>query len=124
LVLGRPLENTSSSESSLITRAALALGISGSNALTKKLSGAIGVDTLGIETGSGEAGSASNPEQAAFVIGKYLSPDLYVSYGIGLFEPVSTVKLQYTLSSKWKLATEASTIASGGDLIYTIERGR
>jgi translocation and assembly module TamB len=56
------------------------------------------------------------------VIGKYLSPDLYVSYGLGLFEPVSTVRLEYTLDENWKLSTESSTFSSGGDIIYTIER--
>lgn len=123
LVLGKSLEGTSTAENSAITRAALALGLQGGSFLTKKLGAALGVDRIGIESGSGEAGSARDPQQAALVIGKYLSPDLYVSYGIGLFDPVSTVKLQYTLSSKWKLATEASSVASGGDLIYTIERG-
>lgn len=53
---------------------------------------------------------------------KHLSPDLYVSYGIGLFDQVSTVKLQYTLSSHWQLVTESSRIGTGGDVIYTIER--
>ena len=122
LVLGRPLKGASNSEASMLTRAALALGLKGGDFLTKKLGRNLGVDTIGIETGSGEAGAASNPKAAALVVGKYLSPDLYVSYGIGLFDQISTVKLQYTLSSHWQLATESSRIGSGGDVIYTIER--
>lgn len=122
LILGRPLQNTSQSESSMLSQAALAIGLKGGDYLAKRLGNVIGVDTFGIETGSGEAGAASNPQQAALVIGKYLTPKIYISYGIGLFEPVSTVKLQYTVNSHWKLATESSSVASGGDVIYTIER--
>lgn len=57
------------------------------------------------------------------MIGKYLTPSLYVSYGVGLFEPVNTLRLRYTISRRWRLVTESSTAASGGDLIYHIERG-
>lgn len=122
LVLGRPLQGASSSEAAMLSQAALALGLKGGDFLVKKFGKNLGVDTIGIETGSGEAGAASDVNAAALVIGKYLSPGLYVSYGIGLFDQVSTVRLQYTLSSHWKLATESSTEASGGDVIYTIER--
>jgi len=122
LVLGRPLQSASEGESNLISQAALALGLQGGNYLTERFSGGLGFDEIGIETGSGEAGAASDVNQAAFVIGKYLSPDLFVSYGIGLFESVSTIKLEYSLDENWKLSTESSTLSSGGDVIYTIER--
>ena len=44
-------------------------------------------------------------------------------HGIGLFEPVSTLRLRYTLSSRWKLVGEASAERSSTDLFYVIERG-
>lgn len=122
LVLGRPLSGASEGESDMITQAALALGLRGGNFLADRIGGSLGVDSVGIETGSGEAGAASDVNQAAFVIGKYLSPDLFVSYGIGLFDSISTVRLEYTLSEHWKVSTESSTISSGGDVTYTIER--
>ncbi|HET6655312.1 MAG TPA: translocation/assembly module TamB domain-containing protein [Gammaproteobacteria bacterium] len=121
LVLGRPLEGTSDQQGSALSRLALGLGIKQSNKVAKNLGESLGLDTFSIKTGSGEAGAASNVYEAALVIGKYLSPRLYVSYGIGLFEPVNTVRLEYTLSSRWKLVTESSSVASGGDLIYTLE---
>jgi len=122
LVLGRPLKGASEGESNMIAQAALALGLKGGDLLADRLGGELGVDSAGIETGSGEAGAASDVNQAAFVIGKYLSPDLFVSYGIGLFDSISTVKLEYTLSEHWKVSTESSTLSSGGDVTYTIER--
>lgn len=122
LVLGRPLDNASEGESSMIAQAAMALGVRGGNFLADRFGGGLGVDSVGIETGSGEAGAASDVNQAAFVIGKYLSPDLFVSYGIGLFDSVSTVRLEYSLTENWKVSTETSTLSSGGDVTYTIER--
>ncbi|MEJ2532064.1 MAG: translocation/assembly module TamB domain-containing protein [Halioglobus sp.] len=122
LVLGRPLKGTSEGEGDMLAQAATMLSLKGGNYLMDRFGGDVGVDTMGFETGSGEAGAASDVNQAAFVIGKYLSPDLYVSYGLGLFEPVSTVRLEYTLDENWKLSTESSTFSSGGDIIYTIER--
>ncbi len=122
LVLGRPLGGASDSEGSALSRAALALGLKGGSSITGKIGSKLGLDEFGVE--SGEAGSPNQPDQASFVIGKYLSPKLYVSYGLGLFDPISTVRLQYAISSKWKLVTESSGIASGGDVIYTIESGK
>lgn len=120
LVLGRPLSGASSSESSLVTRAALALGLKGGNVLTSRIGERLGVDELGLESGSTSTGA----EQAALVIGKYLTPKLYVSYGIGLFEPISTLRMRYTLTERWQVETQSSSVGSGGDIIYTIERGQ
>ncbi|MEE4276872.1 MAG: translocation/assembly module TamB domain-containing protein [Halieaceae bacterium] len=122
LVLGRPLNGTSEGESSLIAQAAIALGLRGGNFLADRIGGNLGVDSIGFETGSGEAGAASDVNEAALVVGKYLSPGLFVSYGIGLFDAISTVRLEYSLDEHWKLSTESSTIGSGGDVTYTIER--
>ncbi len=122
LVLGRPLRGASNKEGSALSRAALALGLKGGNKVAEKIGGKLGLDQFGID--SGEAGSDTSPENASFVVGKYLSPKLYVSYGLGLFDPVSTVRLQYILSSRWELVTESSGVSSGGDIIYTIETGK
>jgi translocation and assembly module TamB len=117
LVLGRPLQSASASESSAMSRAALALGLRGGNFVSERVNENLGLDEFGIQTDPDQSA-----EQASFVIGKYLSPSLYVSYGIGLFEPVNTLKLKYTISKRWQLVTESSSEASGGDVIYNIER--
>ncbi len=119
LELGRPLDDASESESSAMSRAALALGVRGGNFVSERINENLGLDAFGIESDPGEAAA-----EAAFVIGKYLTPSLYVSYGIGIFEPVNTLKLRYAFSRRWRLETETSSEASGGDLIYNIERGR
>jgi translocation and assembly module TamB len=118
LVLGRPLESASASESSAMSRAALALGLKGGNFVSERINKNLGLDEFGIQTDPGEPAT-----EASFVIGKYLTPSLYVSYGVGLFEPVNTLKLKYTISGRWQLVTESSSEASSGDVIYNIERG-
>jgi len=119
LVLGRQLEgNTSDSEESALNNAALMLGLSGGETLGKELGEKIGIDEVSVSSEGGDATSAS------LLIGKYLTPELFVSYGVGLFEPVSTLRLRYTLTSHWYLVGEASALRSGSDLFYVIERGK
>ena len=117
LLLGRPLQGTTGQQSSLVARAALALGSGRGNKVLDNVGDKLGVDDIGIGSGAGESS-----DEAAFTVGKYLSPKLYVSYGIGLFNPVSTLSLRYTLSSNWRLETQSSGAATGGDIIYSIDR--
>lgn len=121
LVLGRSLDpgeggGGSGAEQAALTNAALALGLRGSGALADTLQDKIGLDELSIGAQAGEGN-----EQASLVLGKYLSPKLYVSYGVALFQPGQSFRLRYELSDKWVLKTQTGT-QTGGDLIYTIER--
>lgn len=118
LVLGRSLDSSSTSETSALSRAALALGLQGGNFVSDRISQSLGFDEFGFQPGSGAAN-----DEAAFIIGKYLAPSLYVSYGIGLFDSLSTLTLRYTISSRWELSTESSSEANGGDILFGIERG-
>jgi translocation and assembly module TamB len=122
LVLGRSIQNSSGAENDYITQAAMVLGIRGGNFLTRNIAENIGLDAIGIETGSGEAGSSSDVNQAALVLGKYLTPKLYISYGLGLLDSLSTVKLRYLMTERWSLVTESSVIDSGGDISYSFEK--
>ena len=108
----------SDSEQSALNKAALMLGLSGGEALGEKLGEIIGLDEVGISSEGGDTTSAS------LLIGKYLTPELFVSYGVGLFEPVSTLRIRYSLTSHWHLVGEASALRSGADLFYVIERGK
>jgi translocation and assembly module TamB len=115
LLFGRPPQARGGTESELLLKAALALGLSGGNLVTQRLTDAFGLDYLRFETGD-------EPSEAALVIGKYLSPNLYVSYGIGVFEAVSTFNLRYDITERLSLESITTDEASGADLIFTIER--
>ena len=47
-----------------------------------------------------------DPRSGTLVVGKFLSPKLYVQYGIGLFTRASTLKVSYILSRKWTVRAE------------------
>jgi translocation and assembly module TamB len=115
VLLGRPLESAEEGEGDLLTKAATSLGLKGGNLLAARLGSRFGLEEARIETDGGL-------EEASLVVGKYLSPDLYVAYGIGLFEPVSTFRIRYLLSSKWSLEAETG-LGTRADFLYSIERG-
>jgi translocation and assembly module TamB len=120
LVLGRPLEsNTSSQDKNSMNQAAIMLGLGGGLALTEEFGEKVGIDEISIESDPSD-----ETNQASLLVGKYLSPKLFVSYGVGIFEPVSTLRLRYALGSKWKLVGESSALRSGADLFYVIELGK
>jgi translocation and assembly module TamB len=55
------------------------------------------------------------------VLGRYLSPRLYVSYGISLTENLNTFKLRYTLGDHWTVRAELGQ-AQGADLVSSISK--
>jgi translocation and assembly module TamB len=57
----------------------------------------------------------------SLVLGKYLSPRLYVSWGVSLTESINTFKMRYTIDDRWTVKTEAGKETSA-DLVYTIEK--
>ena len=75
------------------------------------------IEEVGVESTVNSAGEANT----ALVLGKFLSPRLFVSYGISLTESINTLKLRYTISDKWVLKTEAGENQSA-DLEYATER--
>ncbi|RUM92713.1 MAG: hypothetical protein DSZ28_09290 [Thiothrix sp.] len=66
-------------------------------------------------------GQPPGAKAGSYTLGKYITPDLYVSYGIALFNAISSFNMRYKLTEKLSLKA-ASGAASSADLIYTIER--
>jgi len=59
--------------------------------------------------------------ETSLVLGYYLSPRIYVSYGVSLTETLNTLKIRYTLGDHWVVRTELGT-ARGADLVYSISK--
>lgn len=78
----------------------------------------VGIEDVGVQNVSTGPGTSA----PAMFLGRYLSPRLYVSYGVGLLQPINTVRIRYTLSTRWMLEAESGSFANSADLIYTIER--
>lgn len=114
LVLGAPLEQTTSnSDGALMAQAALAIGLKGGDFLARNIGDRFGIEEMRIE-------SSDKGDQASLVMGRYLSPRLYVGYGVGLIDATNTFTLRYQLSQHLQLKAE-SGINQGADVIYTID---
>jgi translocation and assembly module TamB len=57
----------------------------------------------------------------SLVLGRYLSPRLYLSYGYSVVEAINTIKLNYSVADHWAIRTEAGKNRSA-DLVYTLNR--
>ncbi|MDJ0776825.1 MAG: translocation/assembly module TamB domain-containing protein [Gammaproteobacteria bacterium] len=114
LLTGGPLETATSEQGAMMANAAVALGLTGGDSMARSLAARFGFEDMRVESGS-------NGEQASLIMGRYLSSDLYVSYGIGLIESLNTLNLRYRLSRRWRIEAESGQ-EHGADLLYTIER--
>ena len=114
LVLGRAAEGGSGGESALLYKAASAMGF-GAGTLTKSLSEAFGLDALQLNSGDGS-------KATSLMLGKYLSPDLYVGYGVGLFNAANSFNIKYRFSKRLMFESNSGISGVGADLIYTVER--
>ena len=113
LLFGRTIEDATSSQEQQINEASVALGLGGGK-LLDRVGQKLGLEEVSVQ-------DIGNTDRASLVLGKYLSPDLYVSYGIGLYEAVNTFRVRYRISRRWTLEA-TSGLKSSADFIYTIER--
>ena len=114
LTLGKSLEQIQSSEQQSMNQAANALALSGGGVVIEDLARRLGFRDL-------EVSAETDDEGSALVVGKYLGAGLYVSYGVGLFDTVNTVRLRYQVNRRLSLEAESGEEAST-DLFYTFER--
>ncbi len=115
IVLGRPLDQAGSSDGQLLANAARSAGLKGGNLLAGKIASQIGLEQASIETESGAL------EDASLVLGTYLSPRVYLGYGVGLFKPANAVKIRYRLSPRWALEAESAE-ENSAEIQFSIER--
>jgi translocation and assembly module TamB len=112
ILFGRPMNQTSSSEGDEASNNAAILG---ANMLGMTLAPSVGLDEARVDAGSSQ-------NKAQFVVGKYLSPRLFVGYGVGIYEPISTLRLRYLLTSRWSIEAITGDQQST-DLLWRIETG-
>ena len=114
LILGKGPGDSSAGEQSMMLQAAMALSMQGGNTITGQLREELNLDEFGFAT--------DDTGDSAFFIGKYLTPRLYIRYGISLLESIEVLTLSYRLTSAWKVETQSSSVGSGADFFYTRER--
>jgi translocation and assembly module TamB len=110
LIAGGSLESVQSAETG---KSSNPLAVQGGAILAQQLGGYVGLEDVSLES--------SLDNETSLVLGKYLSPRLYVSYGVSLTEAINTFKMRYTLGDDWTVKVESGAQQSA-DLEYTIER--
>lgn len=114
LVTGKSLASLKSGEGDMVGTAARALGSATGDLLAKSVGARLGVDA-GVSDNAALGG-------AAFTVGKFLSPKLYLSYGVGLFVPGEVITLRYLLSRRWNLEAQSATNDNRAGLNYRYEK--
>ncbi|WP_218043033.1 translocation/assembly module TamB domain-containing protein [Steroidobacter gossypii] len=93
IVAGKPLDDIGSGEGEgdAVQAATRSLGAAAGGLLAKNVGRRLGADELAVKDDEMIGG-------AALTVGQYLSPRVYLSYGVGLFEPGEVITLRYKLS--------------------------
>ncbi|MDO8945435.1 MAG: translocation/assembly module TamB domain-containing protein, partial [Desulfobacterales bacterium] len=141
IVFGRPLGSSSSSEQAgmLAQVAGVLLSRGQSASLQDQIKNRLGLSTLEIQSGGPDASGrmgykeiaaapagvaparqSGSVSQTMLTVGKYLTPELYFSYGRSLFTDGNLFRLRYDLSKRWQIETQTGN-ESGADLYYKIE---
>jgi translocation and assembly module TamB len=115
LVTGKSATELTGNESSMVQSAAQSLGNAAGNMAAQSIGKRLGISNVGIENNEAVGGSA-------FMIGQYLSPSLYLSYGVGLFEPGQVVTLRYRLNDRLSVDASQGTQQSRAGINFRTER--
>jgi translocation and assembly module TamB len=96
-------------------------GAADGGASASEQGGAFLAGQLGRYVGLDDVGLTQDVDEGSqLVLGKYLSPRLYVSYGISLVDAINTLKLRYTIGDRWVISAESGQ-ESAADIEYRIE---
>ena len=114
LALGRPLDSLSGAEARQLGAAKSALN-AGTGLIAAELGSRIGLDDAGV-TESRALGSD------VLSVGKYLSPKLYVGYGVSLLGTGQVMMLKYLLRKGFDVQIESSTVENRASVNWRKEK--
>lgn len=137
IVLGHPLGADTKQAGLLATAAGAVLTSQQAEDLLEQIQGYLGLSSLQISsdvleknnrmgykrlkvTPEGTGGSSQSASETILVVGKYLTPDLYISYGRSLFSGGNLFFLRYDISKNWQVESQMGQ-ESGIDLYYKLQ---
>jgi len=140
IVLGHPLGSSSEQASLMAVAAGALLTSQQSETIQRQIKSRLGLDTFEISadvakqdgymggykrvnvtpTGTGGINSAASVSETMLVVGKYLTPKLYISYGRSLFSGGNLFFMRYDVSKSWQVETQTGK-ESGVDIYYKFE---
>ena len=114
LATGRPFASIGQRDQGALLGTLASLGLERNSGLTNQIRSSLGLDELAIDT-------KDTLNNSVLTVGKYLTPNLFARYGVGIFDSSSKVNLDYTLNDRLKLKAESGTQQSV-DLVYSVEK--
>lgn len=113
--LNNTSENTSNQEfvsrvNNTLAAAGLSLGLSGTRGLTNEIGRAFGLQSLTLDA----TGSSNDTEVS---LTGYITPDLYIRYGVGVFNADHALSMRYQLTRRLYIEAR-SAVNNSVDLIY------
>ena len=114
LTLGRPLSGLTGSEARQLGTAKAALS-AGTGLLASELGTRLGLDDAGVADSRALGGEVLS-------VGKYLSPKLYVGYGVSLLGTGQVMMLKYLLRKGFDIQIESSTVENRASVNWRKEK--
>ena len=114
LTMGRPLSGLDSTAQEQVSAASAALSAGGS-LLASQLGAKIGLDDAGVMQSRALGGSVLG-------VGKYLSPRLYVGYGVSLLGTGQVLMLKYLLRKGFDIQIESSSVENRASVNWRKEK--
>lgn len=114
LTLGKSLDELQSGEQTTLDQAASSLALSGGGLIARDLGRRLGFDEVSVTADDSDGGTS-------LVVSKYLGGGIYVSYGLGLFDTMNTLRLRYQINQRLSMEAKSGEEAAA-DLFYTFER--
>ncbi len=114
IVLGRAIgESGETSEATLLTQAALSMGIKNGRGLAGDVAGALGIEDFQLE-------AAGSGDDSQVVVSGKINDRLSVKYGVGVFKPITEITLKYDITKRLYLNV-VQAAANAVDLFYLFE---
>ena len=115
MITGRPIaEIGTQQDGNALVGAITTLGINQGQGITDQIRGQLGLDTLSIN-------STGDVNDSSLMLGKYITPRIFIRYAVGLFETENSLAIDYTVNDRVKLEAKSGQSQSI-DLTYTVEQ--
>lgn len=85
-----------------LAAAGLSLGLQGTRGVTNEIGRALGLDSLVVD-------ASGNSDDANVNVTGYISPDLYIRYGVGVFNAQSSLSMRYQLTRRVYVEATSAT---------------
>ena len=113
LLTGRPLSGGSGTDAAQLQQAAAALGLKRATVVTQQIQNMTGLDEVTV--------GSDGVDETSLLLGKQITPDIFVRYALGLFEQSGKLIVDYRLTESVSVQAESGE-QQGMDIIYKIER--